>query len=258
MFYSSIHPLLNRAALTLAAIALAAPVVSAQNAGNNNNNSVTVRPSNETFSPPPYYGYGAMGGGGGFGGGWGFNEMGAGSTVGGSYMTGMGNAIRAQGQYNLLSSQAAINLEQAQKAAMENQLQWTNTYFEMRRINQANREAQKGPPRTPDDWVRMAANAAPQRLESNALDPVTGQLAWPPALQADTFTADRSELEKLFAERATSHGAVGLDTYNKIRNTVDAALAKLRGMIRDIDTRNYIQARNFLNGLAREADFPNG
>jgi hypothetical protein len=247
--------LTKRAALAAAIIALTVPTLFGQNAGNN---SVTVRPSTESqsFGPPPYYGYGAMGGG-GFGG-LGWNEMGAGSTPMGSYMTGMGNAIRAQGQYNLMTSQAAINLEQAAKADMENQLQWTNTFFEMRRINQAYKDSKKGPPRTPDDWVRMAVNAAPQRLETNALDPVTGQLAWPPALQADTFAADRTELEKLFAERATSHGAVGLDNYNKIRNTVDNALSKLRDLIRDIDTRNYIQARNFLNGLAREADFPSG
>ena len=36
---------------------------------------------------------------------------------------------------------------------------------------------------------------------------------------------------------------------------VDAALAKLKAQIRQIDTRNYLEARNFLNSLGYEANF---
>ena len=78
----------------------------------------------------PYYG--------GYGnGGWGFNDWGAGSTPAGSYLTGMANAIRAEGEYNLNTSAAAINLEEAQRRDIENRKLWTNTYFEMRRINES-------------------------------------------------------------------------------------------------------------------------
>ncbi len=88
------------------------------------------------------------------------------------------------------------------------------------------------------------------------MDTVTGQIVWPVALKADIFAQDRETLENLFAQRATTDGAVGLDNYSKIRDTVDSALETLKQRIRDIDTNNYLEARNFLIGLAREADFP--
>src|SRR5262245_30696968 len=85
-------------------------------------------------------GYGGYGGY--YGGGWGYNTAGAGSTPAGSYLTGMGNAIRAQGEYNVNTSQAAINLEDAAKKDIENRQLWTNTYFEMRKINDAYKQSQ--------------------------------------------------------------------------------------------------------------------
>ena len=215
--------------------------------------TTTPAPETTPYPAPPYYGFGGFGDGGGWG--WGMNN-GVGSTAAGSYLGGLGMAIRAQGQYNLMTSQAAINLQEADRRAMENQINWTNTYFEKRRINQAYRDSQRGPRPSHSDWVRLAQDNAPRRLQSNSLDSVTGQIIWPAALQAEVFAQDRANLEALFAQRASTDGAVGLDTYNKIRASVDVALEKLKARIRDIDTRNYLEARSFLTGLAREADFP--
>src|SRR5262245_32416903 len=66
------------------------------------------------YSTMPYYG--------GYGG-WGFNN-GIGSTAAGSYLGGLASAIRAEGQYNLMSSAAAINLEEAAKRDIENRQRW--------------------------------------------------------------------------------------------------------------------------------------
>jgi hypothetical protein len=200
-----------------------------------------------TTNPAPFYG-------GGFGG-YGYNTMGAGSTPAGSYMTGMANAIRAQGEYNLNTSAATINLEEAQKRDIENRTRWTNAYFEMRRINDAYTHPPK-PATPPTTWARMAHEALPPRLSSSMLDPVSGQIAWPAALQVDAFKSDRDVLDSLFSQRATSQGAIGVDGHAKIRKTVDDALAKLKEHIRDFDTRNYLDARNFLTSLAYEANFP--
>jgi hypothetical protein len=214
-----------------------------------------VAPSAATssFGPPPYYGYGGYGYGYGWNGGWG-----AGSTAAGSYLSGLGQTIRAQGQYNLMSSEAAINLQEAQKRAIENRERWTNTYFEMRKINRAYRDAERGPRLSSQDWVRMAHDAAPRRLASSSLDPVTGRIAWPAALRANTFSRERETLDQLFAERAATDGAVGIETHAKIRSAINDTMGKLKDNIRDIDSRNYLDARTFLTSLAREADFPSG
>jgi hypothetical protein len=196
----------------------------------------------------PYYGYG----------GYGYGGWGAGSTPAGSYLSGLGQAIRAQGQYNLMTSAAAINLEEADKKDIENQKLWTNTYFEMRKINQAYKDSQRGPMPTAEDWVRLAHEGVPERLNSSALDPVTGHVAWPSALQTDDFRKQREALDAMFADRAIMHGAIGVDSHTKIRATVEEMLANLKDHIRDIDTRYYLEARNFLSSLAREADSPTG
>jgi len=211
--------------------------------------------SSGTYGPPPYYGYG----GGGFGGGgYGWGGLGAGSTAAGSYMSGMAQAIRAQGQYNLMTSQAAINAEEAAKRDIENRQRWTSTYFEMRKINDAYKQAQRAPPTPPEEWVRLAQIGIPQRLNSSVLDPVTGHIGWPIVLTSPEFAEPRQELDQLFADRAISHGAIGIDAHGKIRQATDDMLELLKGRIRDLDSRNYLDARNFLSSLAREADYPTG
>ncbi|HEV3137959.1 MAG TPA: hypothetical protein VGZ26_08640 [Pirellulales bacterium] len=195
----------------------------------------------------PYYGYGGYGYGANYG---------AGSTVAGSYLSGLSQAIRAEGQYNLMSSAATINLEEAKKKEIESRVQWTNAYFEMRKINQAYTHPPKPSKPAPDAWVREAHNIPLPRLSPSSLDPVSGKISWPVALQGDDYHADREQLDGLFAERATTHGAIGDDNHGKIRLGVNAALEKLKGHIRDLDTQSYLDARKFLNSLTNEASFP--
>jgi hypothetical protein len=197
----------------------------------------------------PYYGAGGYG--------YGYYDPGAGSTPAGSYLTGMANEIRAEGQYNLLSSEAAINLEEAAKREIENRQRWTNAYFEMRRVNEAYTHP-KRTPRPPEAWARLAHDAAPARLPPTVLDPVSGRVYWPSTLMDPLFNPNREVLEQMFADRAMAHGAIGIEGYNKIRAATDDALAKLKANIRALDTQHYLEARNFLISLGYEANFPSG
>ena len=85
------------------------------------------------------------------------------STAAEGALTGMANAISAQGQYNLSTSEAAINMEEAQRRDIENRGKWTDTYFEMRRVNKAYHDSLKKPatprprcatlrPKSPSGW----------------------------------------------------------------------------------------------------------
>ncbi len=157
-------PLLDRFVAGLAgpcavAILLAAPAAAQQSTPQTTpGNAYTYTPG--SFSTP-YYTGGGGGYGGGYGGfGWG-GYGGVGSTAAGSYLTGMGNAIRAQGQYNLDTSAAAINATAAQNRAIQNNMLWTQTYFEKRRINQAYRDSQRRPPGDKETWLRLAQEGRP-------------------------------------------------------------------------------------------------
>ncbi len=214
----------------------------------------------ETYQPgtfyPPYGGGGYYGGYGGGGWGWG-NNLGVGSTAAGSYLTGLGNAIRSQGQYNLDTSAAAINLTEAQRREIENSKLWTETYFEKRRINQAYRESQKRPAGNAETWMRLAQVGVPSRLSPSVLDPVTGRITWPAGLSDPAFNSDRAALDRLFADRALAHGAIGPQAHSEISQSVNRMLATLKSSIKQYDTNQYIELRSFLNSLAYEASAPN-
>src|SRR6516164_7989583 len=61
------------------------------------------------------------------------------STAAEGYANGVGNIMQSAGMYNLQTSQAAINVEQARSMNIDNNLKGTQTYFEMRKINTAAR-----------------------------------------------------------------------------------------------------------------------
>jgi hypothetical protein len=187
-------------------------------------------------------------------GGWGDDGYHA-STAGEGYARGMADAIRSAGQYNLLSSQAAINMTQAQRQAVENQQKWTETYFRMREINEQYREKERGPRPTREDWIRYAQMGKPDRLSPGELDTVSGTIHWPTLLRTDSFARYRGELEQLFAERAQT-GSISSEGVVKASQVTRAMLADLKGRIREVPTAEYLQSRKFLESLAYESQLP--
>jgi hypothetical protein len=64
------------------------------------------------------------------------------------------------------------------------------------------------PPVTHEQMIRMAKMGLPPRLGSTQLDPVTGHIEYPLALTSAQFAPYRDELNKLFADRASSGGSI--------------------------------------------------
>jgi hypothetical protein len=179
-------------------------------------------------------------------------------TPAGSYARGIGEVIRAQGEYNLSTSAAAVNFSEARRREIENDKQWVQTYFEIREINRQAREAEiKRQRGSPEDWIRYAQAGRPKLLSNSELDAVTGKIRWPLLLTTPDYSAQRAELEKVFAARAY-HGMVSLDGLYKVSDLTDAMLANLKSQIRDLPVDQYIEARRFLESLAYEATQPAG
>lgn len=177
---------------------------------------------------------------------------GGGGTAAGNAMNGMANVISAKGDYNLSTSAAAVNMTQAQKNEIQNRQQWTNTYFEMRQTNRAARAAEAGPPPTMEQIARMAHDGVPKPLPPSQMDPVSGKLKWPDALQNDSFATQRGELEKLFATQA-KYGALSYADQMKVRKTTDAMFGELKAQIKDMPPQDYVACRSFLQSLTYAA-----
>src|SRR5262249_12952924 len=130
------------------------------------------------------------------------------STAAEGYANGVGNVMQSAGIYNLQTSEAAINVEQARSMNIDNNLKGTQTYFEMRKINTAARKAEAPPGLTTEDSWRIAQSNLPKRMSAMELDPVTGKIYWPMMLQAPQFEPYRTQLDKLFLQRETAHGSI--------------------------------------------------
>ena len=68
------------------------------------------------------------------------------STAEEGIQRGYADVVRSQGMANLLNSQAATQYEEARKSYIENRMQATQTYFEMRRYNTEARKAERSTP----------------------------------------------------------------------------------------------------------------
>ena len=129
------------------------------------------------YVPPPYYG--------------GYMYPVQSATPLEGIARGLGDVIRSIGDANLSNSTAAINLTEARRRQIENQKQWTETYFAMREINRQQRDAEiKRQRGNPEDWVRYAQAGKPRPLSNHDLDAVTGEIRWPILLTSQDFATE--------------------------------------------------------------------
>ncbi len=190
--------------------------------------------------------------GGGYGG-WGMNWS---STAQEGADRGLATVVRAQGYANLQNSEAAKNWEEAKTLEMQNKLRWSETYFEMRQVNRDNRSAEAGPRVTQDQAIRLAKMAAPPRLQSTQLDPVTGHIEYPLILTSDIYKQYRDRLDSLFSQRAASGGSIRYDDFKAIETTISQFIEVLQKHVSEYAAGDYGRARNFLDSLANEARQP--
>jgi hypothetical protein len=178
----------------------------------------------------------------------GYGGLGAGSTAAGSYAAGMGNLVQSQGMYNQMTAQAMISAQQAQTLALDNKLKATQTYFDMRKINQESRAAEAARVNTPNEDAKYANRHAPVKtLTVSQLDPVSGQIGWPPALMSDQFSAQRAQIQDIFTRR--SQNQAGSDSYLQVRSVVDGIQSQLDTQVKDMHPQDFVDSRRFLNQL---------
>jgi hypothetical protein len=194
--------------------------------------------------------------GGGWGGGWGMGNWA--STAQQGAADGIAAVVRSAGYANLKNSEAAKNWQEAKSMEIDNRMKWTETYFEMRKTNREARAAEDGPPVTQEQAIRLAKMAAPPRLGSTQLDPVTGHVEYPLVLRDDIFAPNRQEIDTLFARRAASGGSVQYGEIREMQDAVSKFIDVLRQNVGNYAAGDYSRARTFLDSLAREARMPAG
>ena len=166
------------------------------------------------------------------------------STLEEGVQHGFADVVRSQGMANLYNAQAASQAQQARSAYLDNQYKATQTYFEMRRYNTEARKAERSPPLSTEQYVRMARVEAPQMLTNTQLDPLTGSIAWPAPLAIPEYAMYRAQIEKLFADRYS-----GYSSYGAVQQACQAFLDQLKADIMKFQANDYVGAKKFLDSL---------
>jgi len=101
---------------------------------------------------------------------------------------------------------------------------------------------------TTEELTALAHAAAPRPLGGNELDPTSGALYWPGALQDDSFQPLRHEVQDHAAKWA-KHGNLNRAEQNQMRERIEAMYESLKSQIDDVAPQEYVAARSFLARL---------
>ncbi len=170
---------------------------------------------------------------------------------------GMADVIRAQGEAAVNVTQGMINYEDARSKYIDNKMKWTETYWARKRLGES--EIRADYDKKYDAIRRHLAtkeSGAPPRMTPSQVDPATGKIYWPTALEASVYDTNREKLEELFLLRA--HTSRTPDLAAEISNTASEMQDQLKSNIRGMDANEYISARKFLESLAHEGRYAPG
>jgi hypothetical protein len=179
------------------------------------------------------------------------------TTPGEGYARGISELIRAAGSTNLALSEAAVTLTEAERRQLKNDVDFINTYFQIRRLNRELRAQERGPRPTMEDLIRFAQLGKPQRLSPGDIDAANGQIFWPIILRAEVFAPYRIKLETYFGQRVQL-GGMTAESYLGLDQTARAMVEELRRYVADFPPADYLHAKHFIESLGYEAHFPLG
>ena len=165
---------------------------------------------------------------------------------------GMASVVRAAGQYQLDSARAATEIEVAQDKYLDNRMKATQTFFEMRKMNREYRKEARGPALTYEQMYRLAQVTRPKELDSAQLDPVTGDITWPPYLRDKKYDELRNEIDAMFVKRSQD-GVLAGEDYVKTMKLTEDLLDKLRDNIKDLTPSVFVDSKKFIESLQRMA-----
>lgn len=184
------------------------------------------------------------------------------ATAAESYGRGLAEILRAGGEFNRLTSEAAINAQAARAQSITNAQDSVQAYFNIRRQARDYRQAERSPRPSIEAIGRYARDARPSALSPSELDSLTGRINWPILLQHEMFQASRAGLEELFDRWAVSRnlGAAdrfGAQEYLAILQLTGEMIEQLRGQIQLLPPQDYLNAKRFLERLAFEVQSSN-
>ncbi len=187
-----------------------------------------------------------------FGWGWGWP---IGGTAFGDFQRGLAARIAAEGQYNLMTAEAAVSWETARGAAIENHNRWVENYWEQRDRWEARRAETRRKAITPERARHLVNLQLADLPTHDQLHPVSGRITWPTALRTPELAAWRDEVEALFMQRALGQVEDGRTIHDEVKPLIEDMRSDLSERVRhdEVTFQEFSDAKRLLEGLLREA-----
>jgi hypothetical protein len=173
------------------------------------------------------------------------------STTAEGYWRGRAEWLRARGEYNSLTAMAQQTREEARGRAIENRVKATEAYFEQKRENRRYQKEMASQRTTVAEARAVERDHLPP-LTAAQLDPISGRIQWPAALQSPVFGNSRAALEAHFAESALADQC-DPQTKQQVSEVADSLLTQLKSRIGEMNSMEYVQAKKFVEGLKQAA-----
>jgi len=173
---------------------------------------------------------------------------GLGQTAPGAALQGAAELANAAAQYNLATSAAAVNMTQAQGNELRNRVEQVRTFYALRDAGHAGREAEQAHLGGAKDATARAVAAAPRGLSASQIDPATGTLFWPGALQEAQYDAQRAAVDKCVA-KWRKYGGLDSADQRQLRQNIAAMVEGMKSQIAEIPPQQYSECRSFLQSL---------
>lgn len=158
---------------------------------------------------------------------------------------GMADIIGASGMRNLSNSEAAINMTEARSRQLDNHLKTTDTYFQNRLQNKKYREMLNGPRRVTHNAFRKL----PPPLSPSEVDPVTGEINWPPLVAQLPFQKDVQTVNNIFATWALNDRQFSSTDASTLRRTVARMIRLVNNWAKQDTASNYAEIEELLRAM---------
>ena len=104
--------------------------------------------------------------------------------------------------------------------------------------------------------IRYGQEGRPTRLTSKELDPLTGAITWPLFLQGPEYAQPRQTIDAVMHTLALQDGVLNLEQFQAITSAINEMSSILGSRIREKNSTDFINMRNFLNRLDYEVRNP--
>lgn len=161
----------------------------------------------------------------------------------------MADMVRSAGMATLMTSKAAVNVEDARSRNIDNQLKHTQVWLERQRLLGSYHASMRKPPPTAEQLYRYNQARRPKPLSASEFDPLSGAITWPVVLRAEPFESYRGSAEKFFREVAEKPETFSFELYSSFEQASAECLAALKKHIKSYRPDDFIRAKKFVESL---------